>query len=686
MSIVTNTSTLPPPVPDRQLIMENMLIAEGFVEAKMLAKKFASLYFLLEDLLSPQKHYDWGLRAIKSVLVVAGSLLRAEEGQEESDVLYRALRDFNIPKILSMDMDVFMGLLQDLFPGVDPPRKRDLEFEAVIRSTAIEMGLTAEDDFVLRVVQLSELLAIRHCIFLMGPTGTGRTEAYRVLAQALTKGCANPENDYLLANNRKKVVIRDIDPKAITTQELYGYVNMSTREWKDGLLSYHMRDLANVPDDNPKWILLDGDLDANWIESMNSVMDDNRLLTLPSNERIRCLPHMKLIFEIRDLKFATPATATRAGILYISEGTQWKNMVSSWLTRVARPYCEKAKFKDIDAQVALFEGLFERYVPDTVLEMKMSYSHITPLNTMNWVSTMTNILEGLLKPDIVNIKSDPAIFEMLFAFATVWSFGGALCSKDGIDYRKNFHRWFSNKFTSVKLGAGKGEIYDFYVDSKRAKFSPWSDLVQPVTFDSTSMSLSTVFIPTAQTAALSYFLDMMISLKKPIMLVGGAGVGKTQLIKGKLSSLDDSFTNLTINFNYFTDVVNFQKLMESKLEKKAGINYGPPGNKSLIYFVDDLNMPMLDKYETAMPISLIRQHLGWGHWYDRQKLTLKNIKGTQVSIICLSSDCSLSLSTLYMFLYVFFYKFLAICKSCIFFFKIAICVLHALIAAWTARP
>jgi hypothetical protein len=52
-----------------------------------------------------------------------------------------------------------------------------------------------------------------------------------------------------------------------------------------------------------------------------------------------------MIFELRDLKFATPATATRAGILYISEGRQWANMVSSWLDRVARPYAEKAKWK-----------------------------------------------------------------------------------------------------------------------------------------------------------------------------------------------------------------------------------------------------------------------------------------------------------------------------------------------------
>jgi dynein heavy chain len=292
-------------------------------------------------MLSPQTHYDWGLRAIKSVLVVAGSLLRAEEGQDESDVLFRALRDFNIPKIIAADMVIFMGLLSDLFLGVDPPRKRDMDFERVIEATTIEMGLTVEDDFILRVVQLSELLAIRHCIFLMGVTGGGRTEAYRVLAKAIQKGVDLKEddivNDYLRPNNKKKVVIRDINPKSISTQEFYGYVNMTTREWKDGMMSYYMRELATIPDEDPKWIILDGDLDANWIESMNSTMDDNRLLTLPSNERIRLLPHMKLLFEIRNLKFATPATATRAGIVYVSEKMQWKNMITSWIKRVVPP-------------------------------------------------------------------------------------------------------------------------------------------------------------------------------------------------------------------------------------------------------------------------------------------------------------------------------------------------------------
>ena len=66
---------------------------------------------------------------------------------------------------------------------------------------------------------------------------------------------------------------------------------------------------------------------------MNSVMDDNKILTLANNERIPCKPLMRIIFEIRDLRFATPATVSRAGILYISddEGHQYKSYYNSWI-------------------------------------------------------------------------------------------------------------------------------------------------------------------------------------------------------------------------------------------------------------------------------------------------------------------------------------------------------------------
>jgi dynein heavy chain len=71
-----------------------------------------------DGMLSKAMHYDWGLRAIKSVLVVAGSFKRAEPTVNELAILLRALRDFNIPKIVAEDTDIFAGLLSDLFPGI----------------------------------------------------------------------------------------------------------------------------------------------------------------------------------------------------------------------------------------------------------------------------------------------------------------------------------------------------------------------------------------------------------------------------------------------------------------------------------------------------------------------------------------------------------------------------------------
>ena len=85
-----------------------------------------------------------------------------------------------------------------------------------------------------------------------------------------------------------------------------------------GLFSVIMRDLANMSGDGPKWIVLDGDIDPMWIESLNTVMDDNKVLTLASNERIPLTPSMRLLFEISHLRTATPATVSRAGILFIN--------------------------------------------------------------------------------------------------------------------------------------------------------------------------------------------------------------------------------------------------------------------------------------------------------------------------------------------------------------------------------
>ena len=146
-------------------------MAEGFTGAKLLAKKFTTLYALCKDLLSKQMHYDWGLRAIKSVLVVAGGFIRDEPNLDERALLMRALRDFNLPKIVAQDLDIFMGLINDLFPNIDVPRKRNMEFEAIVETATKDSLLWPEAELILKVVQLRELLEIRHCVFIIGSPG-----------------------------------------------------------------------------------------------------------------------------------------------------------------------------------------------------------------------------------------------------------------------------------------------------------------------------------------------------------------------------------------------------------------------------------------------------------------------------------------------------------------------------------
>ena len=96
---------------------------------------------------------------------------------------------------------------------------------------------------------------------------------------------------------------------------------------------------------------------------------------------------------------------------------------------------------------------------------------------------------------------------------------------------------------------------------------------------------------TAETTRTKFFMDLLIEKRRPVMLVGNAGTGKSVLMGEKLNSLPDSFNISNVPFNFYTTSAMLQSVLEKPLEKKAGRNYGPPGNKRLIYFIDDMNMP-----------------------------------------------------------------------------------------------
>ncbi|XP_032221173.2 dynein beta chain, ciliary [Nematostella vectensis] len=598
-------------VPDFELICEIMLVAEGFLEARGLARKFITLYSLCKELLSKQDHYDWGLRAIKSVLVVAGSLKRSDRQRPEDQVLMRALRDFNIPKIVTDDVPVFMGLIGDLFPALDVPRKRDPDFEALVKKSVTDLKLQPEDSFILKIVQLEELLAVRHSVFVLGPAGTGKTQVIRSLNKT-----------YM--NQKRKPMMFDLNPKAVTADELFGFINPATREWKDGLFSTIMRDLSNIASDSPKWIVLDGDIDPMWIESLNTVMDDNKVLTLASNERVPLTPSMRLLFEIGHLKTATPATVSRAGILFLNfADVGWNPYVSSWIDT-----------REVQSEKANLQILFDKYVPVCLDLLRVRFKKITPIPDITMVTTLCYLLECLLTPANTPPDCNKELYELYFVFAAVWAFGGAMFQDQLVDYRTEFSKWWVTEFKTIKFPSA-GTVFDYYIDSETKKFVPWTDKVQKFELDP-EVPLQAVLVHTAETTRVRFFMDLLMENRRPVMLVGGAGTGKTVLVNDYFQSLDPDVSMVgNVPFNYYTTSAMLQQVLEKPLEKKAGRNYGPPGNKKLIYFIDDMNMPMVDTYGTVQPHTLIRQHLDYSHWFDRTKLTLKDIRNTQY-IACMN--------------------------------------------------
>ena len=466
-------------VPDLVLICENMLMAEGFEEAKVLASKFYGLYSLLRELLSKQMHYDWGLRAVKSVLVVAGGFKRAEPDVEEQDILMRALRDFNTPKIVKQDEPIFFGLLGDLFPKRDPPRKVMPVLEDAVVKAIASRKLHEDDVFRLKVVQLEELLEIRHCVMVLGAAQAGKSECWKTLADA---------RKHRTDEGRCNTKTVDLNPKAVTPEELYGYIHPATREWKDGVLSKIMRDLGNEANEEPKWIILDGDLDANWIESMNSVMDDNKMLTLASNERIPLKGHMRMIFEIRDLRFASPATVSRAGILYISvsTGSQWRSLIQSWLGKL--DISQKCK----DVLGDLF-GDEAGYCTQTLLFLKKSCRPLVQFEDVTAITNLLRLLDCLLSEELREELSKPekegavkGILETYFVFAAVWAFGSPLSTKDGVDYRDLFSKFWRAEFKGVRMPS-RDTVFDYWLDPETLQFEPWrkSPFFTQIEFDST---------------------------------------------------------------------------------------------------------------------------------------------------------------------------------------------------------
>ena len=602
-------------VPDYALIGSIMMYSFGFRTAEALARKMVATFKLCSEQLSSQDHYDYGMRAVKSVITAAGNLKRDYPDEDEDVLLLRGLRDVNVPKFLSHDLPLFAGIISDLFPGVKPPEVAYEDLFSAINGACEELNVQPTEAFVGKVIQLYETTIVRHGLMLVGPTGGGKTNNYNVLKLAMT--ALNKQGSEQFEKVRTVV----LNPKSIEMGQLYGQFDDATHEWTDGVLACYMRECADDTKPDKKWIVFDGPVDAIWIENMNTVLDDNKKLCLVSGEIIQLSEPMTMMFEVEDLAVASPATVSRCGMVYMEPTSLGvEPLLDSWLATLApaiAPHTDRLR------------ALFEAVVPPVLKRVRRECKEtVATPGSGNLVCSLFRVMDALLAPYVRvegqdELSSDEverlaACVAPLFLFSAVWSLGASCNGASQAMFDRAFREACGgDEGLAGALPPSERSVYEWSYDQEAGRWVDWMATVPEFSLDPAT-PFSSIIVPTSDTVRYMFLADALVRHGSNLLAVGETGTGKTLNLQHKLSSLDEKYVPIFLTFSARTSANQTQDILDAKMDKRRKGVFGPPAGKKYVAMIDDMNMPQREVYGAQPPIELLRQWMDHEGWYERK--------------------------------------------------------------------
>jgi dynein heavy chain 1, cytosolic len=642
--------------PDKELIAEVMLFSQGFKQAKQLSKQIVPFFDHCSSRLTKQAHYDFGLRALKSVLVSSGGLKRTrimavleridpDDARIEPQIIVQSIRETIAPKLIREDVNTLLSIQERDFPGVEYVPAETERLTNAIDTIAKEHNYTMTDAWKTKIIQLNQIQNIHHGVMMVGSSGSGKSAIWKVLLQALQ----NVEGT--------EGICHVIDSKVMSKEALYGNLDSTTREWTDGLFTGILRKIVdNLRGEDSKrhWIVFDGDVDPEWVENLNSVLDDNKLLTLPNGERLSVPPNVRIMFEVESLKYATLATVSRCGMVWFSDDTVTSDLIvdhhlASLQTRTFEDLDEEsasnvtATSATARTQMAFVQMLREVLLRDNfvlqALEAARKYFHIMSFTDIRVLNSLFGLLAKACRTVLeYNIQhSDlPLDTEQMEGFiakkmllAVVWAFTGDCPQGD----RKAFGD-FIGALTNIDLppSADAISLVDFDVSLPQAKWISWQSRVPSIEVNTHSVTQTDVIIPTIDTVRHEEILYSWLSEHKPLMLCGPPGSGKTMTLFSALRKLPNMEV-VGLNFSSATTPDLLIKTFEQYCEYRKTLNgvvLSPTQiGRWLVIFCDEINLPAPDRYGTQRAISFLRQLVEQnGYWRtsDKAWVTLDRIQ------------------------------------------------------------
>lgn len=661
-------------IPDYALVSQVTLMSKGFKEAESLSVKMYYLFQLSSEQLSKQKHYDFGLRGIKTILTRAGYLKEKYYNEEEKKILITAMKDSNLPKFLDQDISLFLDIINDLFPNTNVKKEDNIILNNKIKETLLNNSLIYEyiehnkkditqTKIIEKINQLLDTLQVRCGNMIIGLTGTGKSTVYNTLQKSLSdlgKAAEKPESEIPLDPWYCPISLKILNPKSVGKNDLYMNKDEMTQTWEDGIVAKIMREaeeeekrLEQSSDDNKnknprkmpnrEWVVFDGPVDALWIEDMNTVLDDSRKLCLPDSSNIRIPKLMNLIFEVNDLKVASPATVSRCGIVFVEQHhVGYIPLIISWHIQIKKKLhskfeengSEKAFPNEVKNYLSYIDIVFKilmEFVPQILTFLRSECKEKIKSSDVNLVKSCLNILSSFFNTEYISLKTKDleVAFKSYTIFSIIWSFGANIEDLS----RPKISKFIKNIAGEIGMIINSNDVFEISVDKNTFLFTKWHPGIS-FKYD-TKSSFFDILVPTEDTVKYKFLMQVFKDNNLNSLFIGETGVGKSVMAMDFLNNLSNNESNSYItkssNFSAKTTSKNIYDLFKATIYKNG--NFYPPFGKKFVYLVDDINLPQLDKFGSQQPIEFIRQLIDSKMFYD-EKRQLRHIKDTIFMACC----------------------------------------------------
>ena len=401
-----------------------------------------------------------------------------------------------------------------------------------------------------------------------------------------------------------------MNPKAITAPQMFGTLDVATNDWTDGIFSTLWRRSHKKKKGENLWLVLDGPVDAIWIENLNSVLDDNKTLTLANGDRIPMAPSTKIVFEPHNIDNASPATVSRNGMVFMSSSSlTWQPILGAWLEKIPSVQAEGLRSK------------FEICWGETLTFVKQSCVPKMDMLDCMYIRQAIDILIGLLpsNPDEYQKLTNDHI-NHYFIFAVMWSIGALL---ELNDREKLEAFWRENDQLVPLLPQCKDDqtIFEFVARNDNGAWQPWNERVEKYEYPTDSVpDFNKILVPNVDNVRTDFLMNLIMKQEKAVLLIGEQGTAKTVMIQGYCAKYDiERHVTKTLNFSSTTTPGMYQRSIESYVEKRVGTTFGPPAGKKMTIFIDDVNMPTINEWGDQITNEIVRQLCENGGFYNLDK-------------------------------------------------------------------